>query len=102
MVYNIKVKHTIDNMIFTSHNSSRFDIAKGKYGESITIFIKSDQYSHKIHFTSDNMGIQHVFMLCRILFPFVSIICAILINSRYLKKKFSKIPIQRLHEVFKL
>jgi hypothetical protein len=82
MVYNIKIKHTIDNKIFKSHNSSRFEIAKKKYGESTTIFIKSDQYSHKNHFTSDNMGIQHVFMLCKILFPFVSIIWAIVINSR--------------------
>ncbi len=76
----------------TSHNKSRFEATKGTTIKSKAIFIKSGQCSQRTCFIGDNVEIQCDFMFYIILFPFVSIIQASLINEMYFFALIEKYP----------
>ncbi len=68
MISNIKIKHTIDNMIYTSDKVQNL---KQFRRHLVNPFIKNGQYSHKTHFIGDNMEIERVLTMHKILFTFV-------------------------------
>jgi hypothetical protein len=68
MISNIEIKHTTNNMIYTSDKVQNLRQLRGHL---VNLFIKNRQYSHKTHFIGDNTEIQRVFTMHKILFTFV-------------------------------
>jgi hypothetical protein len=68
MISNIKIKHTTNNMIYTLDKVQNLRQLRGHL---VNPFSKNGWYSHKTRFIGENMEIQHVFSLHKILFTFV-------------------------------